>query len=98
MKSIQKLYLVREIEHFVTLWVSIDLNFVFFNGCFFFAGEENHEVEEAKLEADFEAYKAKVYSLTVPLKLVALRGSVPPSWIKVLFHFSVFHFYLNLSL
>ncbi|CAH2034725.1 unnamed protein product [Thlaspi arvense] len=50
------------------------------------AGEENHEVpnedEERKLEADFEAYKAKVYSLTVPLKVVALRGSVPPSWIK----------------
>ncbi|KAL1204972.1 hypothetical protein V5N11_016321 [Cardamine amara subsp. amara] len=46
------------------------------------AGEKNHEVEEEKLEADFEAYKAKVYSLTVPLKLVALRGSVPPSWIK----------------
>ncbi|XP_010478890.1 PREDICTED: uncharacterized protein LOC104757797 [Camelina sativa] len=46
------------------------------------AGEENHEVEDEKLEADFEAYKAKVYSLSVPLKLVALRGSVPPSWIK----------------
>jgi hypothetical protein len=48
------------------------------------AGEENlNEVEdEEKLEADFEAYKSKVYSLTVPLKLVALRGSVPPSWIK----------------
>ncbi|CAA7061240.1 unnamed protein product [Microthlaspi erraticum] len=50
------------------------------------AGEENHvalnEDEERRLEADFEAYKAKVYSLTVPLKVVALRGSVPPSWIK----------------
>ncbi|CAH8254441.1 unnamed protein product [Arabidopsis lyrata] len=47
------------------------------------AGEENLiEVEDEKLEADFEAYKSKVYSLTVPLKLVALRGSVPPSWIK----------------
>ncbi|VVB00251.1 unnamed protein product [Arabis nemorensis] len=49
------------------------------------AAEENHGIvneEDEKLEADFEAYKAKVYSLTVPLKLVALRGSVPPSWIK----------------
>lgn len=54
-----------------------------------FAGEENHEIEDEKLEADFDAYKAKVYSLTVPLKLVALRGSVPPSWIKVQFHFCV---------
>ncbi|CAF1967149.1 hypothetical protein HID58_075115 [Brassica napus] len=40
------------------------------------------EEEERRLEAEFEAYKAKVYSLTLPLKLVALRGSVPPSWIK----------------
>ncbi|CAH8311446.1 unnamed protein product [Eruca vesicaria subsp. sativa] len=40
------------------------------------------EDEERRLEAEFEAYKAKVYSLTVPLKLAALRGSVPPSWIK----------------
>ncbi|ESQ33686.1 hypothetical protein EUTSA_v10007328mg [Eutrema salsugineum] len=51
------------------------------------AGEEKNQValnedEEKRLEADFEAYKAKVYSLTVPLKVVALRGSVPPSWIK----------------
>jgi hypothetical protein len=62
----------------------MDLNFVFQWNVF--AGEENlNEVEdEEKLEADFEAYKSKVYSLTVPLKLVALRGSVPPSWIKVL--------------
>jgi spermidine/putrescine-binding protein len=60
----------------------MDLNFVFQWNVF--AGEENlNEVEdEEKLEADFEAYKSKVYSLTVPLKLVALRGSVPPSWIK----------------
>lgn len=54
----------------------------------FLVGEENYGVlneveEDGKLEADFEAYKAKVYSLTVPLKLVALRGSVPPLWIKV---------------
>lgn len=41
------------------------------------------EDEERRLESEFEAYKAKVYSLTVPLKLAALRGSVPPSWIKV---------------
>ncbi|CAN8290503.1 unnamed protein product [Cochlearia groenlandica] len=44
--------------------------------------EEEEEEEERRSEADFEAYKAKVYSLTVPLKLVALQGSVPPSWIK----------------
>ncbi|XP_010540693.1 PREDICTED: uncharacterized protein LOC104814375 isoform X2 [Tarenaya hassleriana] len=50
------------------------------------AGEENQGdlkwFEDEGLKEEFEAYKAKVYSLTVPLKVVALRGSVPPSWIK----------------
>lgn len=52
-----------------------------------FAGEESQgdlkRFESEGLKAEFEAYKAKVYSLTVPLKVIGLRGSVPPSWIKV---------------
>lgn len=40
--------------------------------------EEDKEMEEA-----FEKWKSKSYSLTVPLRVVALRGSVPPPWIKV---------------
>lgn len=38
--------------------------------------------DQSDLRAAFEAWKSKTYALTVPLKIVALRGSVPPSWIK----------------
>lgn len=38
---------------------------------------------DKELEASFNAWKSKTYALTVPLKVVALRGSIPPSWIKV---------------
>ncbi|PON94652.1 Bacterial periplasmic spermidine/putrescine-binding protein [Trema orientale] len=40
------------------------------------------KLEDKKLEEAFETWKSKTYALTVPLKIVALRGSVPPSWIK----------------
>lgn len=43
---------------------------------------ENIDVDK-ELEASFNAWKSKTYALTVPLKVVALRGSIPPSWIKV---------------
>ena len=33
--------------------------------------------------AEFENWKLKTFALSVPLRIVALRGSVPPSWIKV---------------
>ncbi|XP_062120607.1 uncharacterized protein LOC133834853 [Humulus lupulus] len=39
-------------------------------------------LEDKKLEEAFKTWKSKTYALTVPLKIVALRGSVPPSWIK----------------
>lgn len=42
---------------------------------------ENIDVDK-ELEASFNAWKSKTYALTVPLKVVALRGSIPPSWIK----------------
>ncbi|XP_059663045.1 uncharacterized protein LOC132308820 isoform X2 [Cornus florida] len=41
---------------------------------------ENFEGNE--LISSFETWKSKTYALTVPLKIVAVRGSVPPSWIK----------------
>ncbi|GAB4857914.1 hypothetical protein Ancab_015819 [Ancistrocladus abbreviatus] len=39
--------------------------------------EEDKEMNEA-----FEKWKSKTFALTVPLRIAALRGSVPPSWIK----------------
>lgn len=39
-------------------------------------------VLDKDLEAAFNAWKSKTYALTVPLRIVALRGSVPPTWIK----------------
>lgn len=36
-----------------------------------------------KMDEEFEEWKSKKFSLTVPLSVVALRDSVPPSWIKV---------------
>lgn len=36
-----------------------------------------------KLEEAFNTWKSKTFALTVPLRIVALRGSVPPPWIKV---------------
>ncbi|WJX93984.1 hypothetical protein P8452_75451 [Trifolium repens] len=46
--------------------------------------DDNESVDtlDKELEASFNAWKSKTYALTVPLKVVALRGSIPPSWIK----------------
>lgn len=41
------------------------------------------ENESKEVKAAFESYKSKTYALTVPLRVVALRNSVPPLWIKV---------------
>ncbi|XP_048131759.1 uncharacterized protein LOC115728990 isoform X2 [Rhodamnia argentea] len=40
------------------------------------------EEEDKELEEAFERWKSKSYALTVPLRVVALRGSVPPPWVK----------------
>lgn len=40
------------------------------------------EEEEEKLEAAFEIWKSKSFALSVPLSIVALQGSMPPSWPK----------------
>ncbi|XP_057503443.1 uncharacterized protein LOC130786983 isoform X1 [Actinidia eriantha] len=39
-------------------------------------------LEDKELKASFEKWKPGTYALTVPLRIVALRGSVPPSWVK----------------
>ncbi|XP_031394532.1 uncharacterized protein LOC116205961 isoform X1 [Punica granatum] len=44
-------------------------------------GEEAEE-EDRELKEAFEKWKSKSFALTVPLRVVALRGSVPPSWVK----------------
>ncbi|XP_040866212.1 LOW QUALITY PROTEIN: uncharacterized protein [Glycine max] len=45
--------------------------------------QDNKEtVVDKELEEAFNAWKSKTFALTVPLKVVALRGSIPPSWIK----------------
>lgn len=45
--------------------------------------EDVGEYDSEELKAAFEGYKSKTYALTVPLRIVALRNSVPPIWIKV---------------
>ncbi|KAI3703593.1 hypothetical protein L1987_73783 [Smallanthus sonchifolius] len=44
--------------------------------------EDVGEYDSEELKAAFEGYKSKTYALTVPLRIVALRNSVPPIWIK----------------
>ncbi|XP_022756433.1 uncharacterized protein LOC111304174 [Durio zibethinus] len=46
------------------------------------AAAEEEEEEEEKLEAAFEIWKSKSFALSVPLSIVALQGSMPPSWPK----------------
>ncbi|CAM8880745.1 unnamed protein product [Rhodiola kirilowii] len=38
--------------------------------------------EDKVLNAEFERWKSKTFALLVPLRIVALQGSVPPSWLK----------------
>ncbi|XP_073055469.1 uncharacterized protein [Primulina eburnea] len=45
-----------------------------------FANVESFEDERVK--AAFDLWKSKTYALTVPLKIVALEGSLPPIWIR----------------
>ncbi|XP_052209929.1 uncharacterized protein LOC127813161 [Diospyros lotus] len=39
-------------------------------------------LEDKELNAAFEKWKSRTYALTVPLRIIALRGSLPPSWVK----------------
>lgn len=38
--------------------------------------------EDEETRTAFENWKSRTYSLTVPLRIIALRSSVPPLWIK----------------
>ncbi|CAN6487009.1 unnamed protein product [Victoria cruziana] len=40
------------------------------------------EITDEELKSAFEKWRSKAYSLTVPLRVIALRGSVPPAWVK----------------
>ncbi|CAK9158297.1 unnamed protein product [Ilex paraguariensis] len=44
--------------------------------------ENVESIEDKEMIAEFEKWKSKTYALTVPLRIVALRGSVPPLWVK----------------
>lgn len=43
---------------------------------------EKSENVDSEFNAAFESWKSKTFILTVPLRIVALRGSIPPSWPK----------------
>jgi hypothetical protein len=43
-------------------------------------GEDRPVTEE---EFMYEEWKSQPYALTLPLRIVGLRGSVPPIWLKV---------------
>jgi hypothetical protein len=51
------------------------------------------DTEDEDLKKAFEEWKSKPYGLTVPLRIVGLRGSVPPAWLKVYSFFLVFFFF-----
>ncbi|KDP39729.1 hypothetical protein JCGZ_02749 [Jatropha curcas] len=42
----------------------------------------SEKFEDEELNSAFEAWKSKTFALSVPLRIVALRGSMPPSWGK----------------
>ncbi|KAK7359324.1 hypothetical protein VNO77_01279 [Canavalia gladiata] len=44
--------------------------------------DSEDSIVDKELETAFNTWKSKTFALTVPLKVIALRGSVPPSWIK----------------
>ncbi len=41
------------------------------------------DTEDEDLKKAFDEWKSKPYALTVPFRIVGLRGSVPPAWLKV---------------
>ncbi|RVX02144.1 hypothetical protein CK203_025430 [Vitis vinifera] len=44
--------------------------------------EDTENLEDKELKEAFKRWKSKPYALTVPLRIVTLRGSLPPSWVK----------------
>jgi len=43
----------------------------------------SEDPEDEDLDKAYEEWRSKPYALTVPLRIVGLRGSVPPIWLKV---------------
>lgn len=62
---------------------------LFLNYNFWFVGEDE-TLEKKKMDEAFEEWKSKKFALTVPLSVVALRDSIPPSWMKVRLRFQSF--------
>ena len=54
--------------------------------------EDTENLEDKELKEAFKRWKSKPYALTVPLRIVTLRGSLPPSWVKVC---SIIHIYMS---
>lgn len=44
--------------------------------------KDSQNLNDKELDEAFEKWKSKIYPLTVPLRVVALKDSVPPAWIK----------------
>ncbi|KAL1569270.1 putrescine-binding periplasmic protein PotF [Salvia divinorum] len=44
--------------------------------------ENSGDFEDTGMNAAFERWKSKSYALSVPLRIVALEGSIPPVWIR----------------
>ncbi|KAH6774322.1 putrescine-binding periplasmic protein-like protein [Perilla frutescens var. frutescens] len=44
--------------------------------------ENLENIEDEDMKAAFERWKSKSYALTVPMRIVALEGSLPPIWIR----------------
>ncbi|KAG6399460.1 hypothetical protein SASPL_140941 [Salvia splendens] len=44
--------------------------------------ESSGDFEDKDMNAAFERWKSKSYALSVPLRIVALEGSIPPVWIR----------------
>ncbi|KAF9623912.1 hypothetical protein IFM89_006258 [Coptis chinensis] len=52
------------------------------DGDYYYYSENETGNSDIELNAALETWKSKTFALTVPLRIVALRASVPPSWIK----------------
>ncbi|XP_057518788.1 uncharacterized protein LOC130799642 [Amaranthus tricolor] len=45
-------------------------------------GRNAEDLDDEQLHEAFENWKSKTYALSLPLRVVALQGSLPPAWIK----------------
>lgn len=59
--------------------------------------ENLEHVEADEMKVAYEKWKSKTYALTVPLRIVALRNSLPPVWFRVCFHLLLLLFFKPFS-